>query len=360
MTIAAVGSLEICRLHLYPNALARFVVEAPKEEEFVPDDKPKRKFKHKRFGILEPVDSVTQEVIPDEKDVKPAGGGTATRLNEINNAVTKALDWMAKNFTVSKPNPDNNPIYYLYGMERAMALVGSDLIGEHDWYAEGARHLVATQGTDGSWDCHNSLQNGSAFGVMFLVRATAKSLKTPRMRATIGGGILAGGRGLPDNLNDVEMVQGEIKVKKLEGELVDLLGELEKVDGDRIDAAQEALLEVVRFDQQADLIGQIDRLKRLARDKRPEVRRIAMWALGRSTDVTVAPWLIEGLLDSDLDVVVEARNGLRVLSRHLESDSDPPLTVQERQQEAARWRAWYRAVRPYNERDDLSSVAKPN
>jgi len=41
--------------------------------------------------------------------------------------------------------------YYLYGLERAMVIAGKRRLGAHDWYLEGARHLLDRQTKDGHW-----------------------------------------------------------------------------------------------------------------------------------------------------------------------------------------------------------------
>ena len=41
--------------------------------------------------------------------------------------------------------------YYLYGLERVGRLSARRLIGEHDWYREGAEYLVRQQQESGYW-----------------------------------------------------------------------------------------------------------------------------------------------------------------------------------------------------------------
>ncbi len=97
--------------------------------------------------------------------------------------VQKGLQWMADNFTV-KENPfsENGPKhaasthYFLYGMERAGILYGTDRFGAHDWYAEGARWLLETQRPDGSWLTADAKGGqgvwDTCFAILFLRRAT--------------------------------------------------------------------------------------------------------------------------------------------------------------------------------------------
>ncbi len=58
--------------------------------------------------------------------------------------------------------------YYLYGVERLAAIGQRTHIGTHDWYAEGARHLVDVQNDDGSW----GKPWETCFALLFLRRAT--------------------------------------------------------------------------------------------------------------------------------------------------------------------------------------------
>jgi len=64
--------------------------------------------------------------------------------------------------------------YYLYALERAGIFVGTETLGAHEWYAEGAQYLLAQQKDDGSW-----LSKGAdhaiwdtCFAILFLRRAT--------------------------------------------------------------------------------------------------------------------------------------------------------------------------------------------
>jgi hypothetical protein len=88
-------------------------------------------------------------------------------------AIRDGLAWMQKNFSV-----DGNPgagadwthFYYLYGLERAGILGRLRFIGPHDWYREGAEHLLKAQEPHGSWWGSNPVH--SSFAILFLKRAT--------------------------------------------------------------------------------------------------------------------------------------------------------------------------------------------
>jgi hypothetical protein len=80
------------------------------------------------------------------------------------------VGWLSNNFNVLE-NPGRKGghlYYYLYGLERAGMLYGTETFGKRDWYAEGANTLLQNQAADGQW-------NGTidtCFAILFLRRAT--------------------------------------------------------------------------------------------------------------------------------------------------------------------------------------------
>ncbi|WP_435015828.1 DUF4159 domain-containing protein [Tundrisphaera sp. TA3] len=72
----------------------------------------------------------------------------------VNPNLQNGLDWMARNFDVTQNpgSPGMWKFYYLYGVERVGRLSGRRFFGSHDWYREGAAHLVRGQdGLEGFW-----------------------------------------------------------------------------------------------------------------------------------------------------------------------------------------------------------------
>jgi len=69
---------------------------------------------------------------------------------EEGDSLDRALGWLGNNFSVRR-NPGRRGAgstwhyYYLYGLERVGRLTARRLIGEHDWYREGAEFLVSQQ-----------------------------------------------------------------------------------------------------------------------------------------------------------------------------------------------------------------------
>jgi hypothetical protein len=240
-------------------------------------------------------------------------------------------------------------------------LAGIREFAGHDWYDEGATYLLAKQTPTGSWSDNCGPVPATSFGVMFLIKATQKMLNRPlRPERRFGGGLLVGGRGLPEDLSQVQVEKGMIKVRKLKGPVDELLAELENAQSQKVESAQSALIDSIIAEDPEALVGQSDRLLKLVNDRRPEVRRTAFWALGRTNDFRVAPVLIRGLLDPDLSCMVEARNALRYLSKRVQYiDLPDEPTDAQRAEAVALWKKWYLSVRPYNERDDLPENVKP-
>jgi hypothetical protein len=78
----------------------------------------------------------------------------------------KGMEWLDVNTKGKLPKWH---IYYLYGVERAGMLYGTDMIGTRDWYDEGAEWLIGHQAENGSW--RNTTD--TCFAILFLKRATA-------------------------------------------------------------------------------------------------------------------------------------------------------------------------------------------
>ena len=106
-----------------------------------------------------------------------------SRQLEVAQAVQDGFAWLEANFAVDK-NPGsmapNWHYYYLYGLERAGVLGGRDLLGQHDWYIEGAKYLLQAQKSDGRWasgalgtaEYEASDILDTAWAILFLKRAT--------------------------------------------------------------------------------------------------------------------------------------------------------------------------------------------
>jgi hypothetical protein len=353
MTAAGTGSLLVCRRHLFPDQK-----DVPVSEPDPVAATPSRR--KRRFGVLEqgPVEPPAAPVATSGRAALPAPN---VPLASLNTGIDRGLNWLQQNFRTRFDGgiPLEWANYFYYGMERLGALSGKTHLGEHDWYEEIAETLGQTQSPDGHWVSGSSGLVGTSFAVLFLIKSTAKLVTPIQRKPTFGAGVLVGGRGLPDDLSTARLGAGGVEARKTKTPVEELLAQLENPAVLDVESGQTELVEQVSTEQIRALVGQKERLLKLARDRRPEVRRTAFWALGRSNDLTVAPVLIEGLLDSEAECVVEARNALQFLGRRpvAEPPTDEPTEAQKQAAHKA-WRTWYLSVRPYAERDDLGKQGR--
>lgn len=111
-------------------------------------------------------------------------------------AVQDGFAWLDKNWAIDRnpPGDDGWHFYYLYGLERACTFAGRDDVGIHDWYVEGARHLLSRQQADGRWstgslgpkDILSSDQVDTAWALLFLKKATRPTAPIPAPVVTSG------------------------------------------------------------------------------------------------------------------------------------------------------------------------------
>ncbi|WP_145310469.1 HEAT repeat domain-containing protein [Gimesia fumaroli] len=357
MSVAGTGSMYVISMQLYPDGKLR---SGPVTKQSTPSKK--------RFGFLEKVELTEKEKGKDEKNLftKPTISYAA-----LQGGKAKGANWVVNNYNVRSPT--GWPNYYLYGIERIAALANVEKLGPHDWYADGARQLLATQRDDGSWKGVGNIPASTCLAIIFLSKATVKTLGRRYKPEPVGAGLLAGGRGLPKNLAEVQMRNGKVESKKLSGDLSELLAQLENPANADLESTQETLVETITLGDREKLIQQKDRVLKLIDARSPDVRRTAIWALSRTNDFRMAPHLIRALKDPDLGVRIEARNGLCTLSRKIrglgmpeDPLADAPLNLPEAErlklveawsdEATSRWQKWYNSIKPFEEKFDLYEV----
>jgi len=315
MTAAGVGSLLICRDMLQPLR---------KPEQGDPT-------------------LISPHLIPLDTTARRERYTVRTPASAIEEAIRKGSQWIGANFI---PNQnDKSPYYAMYGIERVAALLDSELIGGKPWYDTGFE-FIQSRGGAGSWNSEYGVTCNTAWAVMFLSKATV--ISAAKARRALGAGTLIGGRGLPRNLDGMTISQGRIAARAMSGAVEGMIAVLE--DPTALNA-EEAVAGLVRQYQTGgpEILRPFkDRLRRLLRDDPdPGIRNVAAWALSRTEDLDVVPALIQALNDEDNEVILQARDGLRLLSRKLEGFGPPDIsTPEERADAAAKWTQWYRQVRP--------------
>ena len=96
----------------------------------------------------------------------------ARNIRLVASAKDLGMEWLAQNWSVTNNPGGGHPYYYLYGLERVAALLETDVIAGHDWYREGAEHLLSKQNGNGSWE---DKESDTAFALLFLVKATGST-----------------------------------------------------------------------------------------------------------------------------------------------------------------------------------------
>lgn len=98
---------------------------------------------------------------------------------ELERAREQGVAWLAARFEVERnPGADDGPgaqqwlPHYLYGLERCGAFLALERIGDHDWYDEGARYLVAAQTAEGRWEHGPGEEVATCLALLFLKRAS--------------------------------------------------------------------------------------------------------------------------------------------------------------------------------------------
>ena len=97
--------------------------------------------------------------------------GVAPRCGSYrtNRSLAGGLGWLGRRFKADE-NPSargRHTFYWLYAVERCGILSGQRYFGRHDWYREGADHLVRTQRNNGTW---NDDVVDTCFAVLFLAK----------------------------------------------------------------------------------------------------------------------------------------------------------------------------------------------
>lgn len=341
-TMAVVSSLGVTRLLFYgPQKLKK---EKPPAE--------------KRFGVLEEEEpDVAANSLIAFPDYKPqVAQGTLTA------AIERGMAYEVANFNPVHVH-NNFPIYFYYSTERALSVSEIDAVGGKEWYAAYGDGLLSLQTQAGAWnEPRTGDLVGTAFALLYFMRSTKQIFEKQ-----YGLGLLAGGRGLGKK----EKPKDPTELDSLISDITNLKG-FDKLDETPMDFADEIVKSVLAIDDPQKLVGQKDQLKSLIKHPKPEIRKAAYWALGRTGDFGLIPLMLEGIRDPDVDVNVEAIAALRYISRKPNGlgeslnplDGIPENDVNKRVEAAVDWRrkaikawsAWYASVRPYEERGGFEEL----
>jgi hypothetical protein len=262
------------------------------------------------------------------------------QVSKLFRAIERGHAWMKKNYAIDM---GSKTFYYMYGLERYKsfqeALEGSEETSPK-WYNDGYSFLASKQQPDGSWlNGYCGPECDTSFAVLFLLRSTKKSIK-----AKLAEGMLQSGRGLPSNLARARMHNGQLIAQQVHTKVDELLS--------MIDDGKEGALDELARDPSQLVVEKVDdksarRLQQLIRGGNADVRILAVRALGRTGNLDYVPSLLYALTDPDMRVVLEARNGLRFISRNFDGFGPPDdFSEQQRYDAVDAWKNWYKSIRP--------------
>jgi hypothetical protein len=264
-----------------------------------------------------------------------------TRIDTVDllESIDLARGWMDKNYAI---DIGKYTYYYLYSTERYQSfyeLLEGVSDEEPKWYNDGYAFLLTNKHDGIGWQGGCGKRVDTAFSILFLLRSTQKSI-----RGTLGEGRLMSGRGLPADVARAKMRGNEIIVEQVQTKIDELLSMIDDSDQSRLDALARdpTNLVVQKVDQRS-----ARRLEQLVRGGEPEVRLLAVRALGRTGNLDYVPSLIYALTDPERRIVLEARDGLRFMSRRFERFSPPDdFTDRQRYEAVDAWKSWYKSLRP--------------
>jgi len=276
---------------------------------------------------------------PKSKKLRTLSGNGVDRKRLVA-AIKKGDLWMEKNFKIQW---HSYPSYYLYSLERYKSfqeLIQGNFPEEPEWYQQGYALLKKSQQPHGGWDSSAQPPCATAFAVLFLLRSTQKSIK-----ASLGQGTLIGGRGLSANLVNMKVRNGKlVTVREKKTEVDQLLKMLEETNSDALEAL---LNDPSALGSEKISADQTRRMRQVVRSGSPQSRQLAVRVLSRTRQLGEVPTLLYAMTDPDHQVVREARDGLRYISRRFGGFGlKDNFTDTDRYNALERWKQWYQTVRP--------------
>jgi hypothetical protein len=272
------------------------------------------------------------------------------RLNEVKGKANRHFE---NAFTFSPPRW---PFYYIYALERyaffreqAEGNVGSGSM--RNWYDVGVEQLAAIQKPNGQFPAGpepvSVASVNTAFAVLFLVRSSQVLSLPPSSSSLTGGNDLASLKG--QRLG--ELKRGKIQSTEASQNLNELLNSLNQdVSTEQLAALTESLKTAISDYQNRPETSRSEAqsfLRSLVKDKNYYKRLIAVKFLAAEQDLDNAPALIYAMGDPDVRVCVEAHNGLRLISRKIDSIQLPDKPNRSDLATAKQaWASWYTKLRP--------------
>ena len=261
--------------------------------------------------------------------------------------------------------------YYLYAVERyayfreqAEGDPGSEF---KEWYDNGIDYMKTTQNDEGSFPAQQleTKQIATAFAILFLVRSSEVINLPPADSRLNGIGSFATDANIQDDNGDMREIRAEQDLQ----DMLDMLKDDKKASQAQLARINEALKkQISEFRQKDDKSrGEIKSFLRSMVGAKDYYRRlIAVRFLAGEQDMENVPALIYALGDPDFRVCIEAHDGLRLISRKIDTMKLTPTTVKNARRDPdviekegleddmrtefrtmeKKWTAWFKKIRP--------------
>ena len=280
----------------------------------------------------------------DKQDVDEGGHmkGTVAR-DLIQRAEERGDAWFAANYKIEVRQWQ---YYYLYALERYKTF--KELADHTDdlspqWYNDGVNFLLKRQTADGYWSGDGGNVVDTSFAILFLKRATKQMVKD----ADFGAGIMLGGRGIPKNTDQITVRDGQVvslEEIRLTKRMIDAVGNPESIENAEM---LDAISKLPPKESRLLATEHAEKLRKLLKSDSPQAKVTVAKTLGNSGDLSNVPTLVLLLAEENKDVVLEARDALRRLSRRFDGFGLPDEYDEiERDKAIKAWKAWYRRVEP--------------
>ncbi len=253
-------------------------------------------------------------------------------------------------------NAKNWPFYYIYALERyayfreqAEGGVGNGALRR--WYDQGVDLLASIQKKDGSFpegpEPNSPSSVNTAFAVLFLVRSSEILSLPPSSSSLAGGNNLASLKG--QRLKQLK--GGKIQSTETTQNLNELLDSLNQdLSAEQLATLTDSLRTAIRDYQDRPATSRVEAqsfLRSLVKDKNYYKRLIAVKFLAGEQDLDNSPALIYAMGDPDVRICIEAHNGLRLISRKIDTITLPEKPDRSHLATAKeKWASWYTKLRP--------------
>lgn len=306
-------------------------------------------------GIRRELPPSVVEHVPDRKNggANPNAPVVGFDRGKLGGAKTRANRWLDEHFAIETVNKTWTA-YFLYGLERYCFFREKSEGGTPefpDWYDQGVDFLAVNQSSDGSWPPRGggggeNVENATCLATLFLVRSSQILLDDRNIGDVVmqKQNIFKEGKRL-DRQGDQVVVQAE--TQSMEDVIKNLGAGSSQADLEDMAYALAPFIREFTQKEGKTRAEQMAFLRGLVAEFDPFRRLIAVKFLASQQDLDNVPALLYALTDPEMEIAVEAHNGLRLISRKLDSIaiSAEPNEIEMRELKK-KWTAWYLGLRP--------------